>query len=76
VIAHCRMGHRASFPYFALHELFGYKNVKVYDGSWTEWRILVSAPIERRTSRSIVMATAQVEEGLRRSSGGGEKHSH
>jgi thiosulfate/3-mercaptopyruvate sulfurtransferase len=27
--------------------LLGYKDVKNYDGSWTEWGNLVGAPIEK-----------------------------
>jgi thiosulfate/3-mercaptopyruvate sulfurtransferase len=47
IVAYCRLSHRASVLYFALTELLGYKKVKVYDGSWTEWGSLVNAPIER-----------------------------
>jgi len=47
VIAYCRMSHRATVIYFALTELLGYKNVRVYDGSWTEWGNLVGVPVER-----------------------------
>jgi thiosulfate/3-mercaptopyruvate sulfurtransferase len=47
VIAYCRMSHRATVAYFALHEILGYRNVKVYDGSWTEWGNLVGVPVER-----------------------------
>ena len=47
VIAYCRMSHRATVAYFALTELLGFKNVRVYDGSWTEWGNLVGVPIER-----------------------------
>ena len=41
------MSHRATVLFFALTEIADYKNVKVYDGSWTEWGNLVGAPIER-----------------------------
>jgi thiosulfate/3-mercaptopyruvate sulfurtransferase len=27
--------------------LLGYKDVKNYDGSWTEWGNLVAAPVEK-----------------------------
>jgi thiosulfate/3-mercaptopyruvate sulfurtransferase len=27
--------------------LLGYRNVRVYDGSWTEWGSIVGFPIER-----------------------------
>jgi thiosulfate/3-mercaptopyruvate sulfurtransferase len=46
-IAYCRLSHRASVAYFALAQLLGWENVRVYDGSWTEWGNLVGAPIER-----------------------------
>ena len=47
IIAYCRMSHRATVLYFALTELLGYRKVKVYDGSWTEWGNLVDVPVER-----------------------------
>ncbi len=46
VIAYCRIGERSSHTWFALQELLGYPNVKNYDGSWTEYGSLVSAPVE------------------------------
>ncbi|MFI5268958.1 MAG: sulfurtransferase, partial [Chloroflexota bacterium] len=46
-IAYCRIGERSSHTWFVLHYLLGYKDVKNYDGSWTEWGSLVNAPIER-----------------------------
>ncbi len=45
-IAYCRIGERSSHTWFALHELLGEKNVKNYDGSWTEYGSLVGVPIE------------------------------
>src|SRR6478736_7245078 len=35
-IAYCRIGERSSHTWFVLQELLGHKNVKNYDGSWTE----------------------------------------
>ena len=47
VIAYCRIGERSSHTWFVLKHLLGYKNVKNYDGSWTEWGNLVAAPVEK-----------------------------
>jgi thiosulfate/3-mercaptopyruvate sulfurtransferase len=47
VIAYCRIGERSSHTWFVLTYLLGFKNVKNYDGSWTEWGNLVRAPIEK-----------------------------
>jgi len=47
VIAYCRIGERSSHTWFVLKYLLGYKDVKNYDGSWTEWGNLIGAPIEK-----------------------------
>jgi thiosulfate/3-mercaptopyruvate sulfurtransferase len=47
IIAYCRIGERSSHTWFVLTYLLGYKNVRNYDGSWTEWGNLVNVPIER-----------------------------
>jgi thiosulfate/3-mercaptopyruvate sulfurtransferase len=47
VIAYCRIGERSSHTWFVLHELLGYRRVRNYDGSWTEWGSMVGVPIER-----------------------------
>jgi thiosulfate/3-mercaptopyruvate sulfurtransferase len=46
-IAYCRIGERSSHTWFALKYLLGFKNVRNYDGSWTEWGNMVGAPIEK-----------------------------
>jgi len=47
VIPYCRIGERSSHTWFVLSHLLGYRNVRNYDGSWTEWGNMVGAPIEK-----------------------------
>lgn len=47
IIVYCRLSHRATVLYFALTQLLGLDQVRVYDGSWIEWGNLVGAPVER-----------------------------
>ena len=44
-IAYCRIGERSSHTWFVLAELLGKKNVKNYDGSWTEYGSLIGVPV-------------------------------
>jgi len=46
-ISYCRIGERSSHTWFVLKYLLGLKNVKNYDGSWTEYGNVVGAPIEK-----------------------------
>ena len=46
-IAYCRIGERSSHTWFVLKYLLGLKNVRNYDGSWTEYGNLIGAPIEK-----------------------------
>ena len=52
VIAYCRIGERSSHTWFVLKYLLGYRNVRNYDGSWTEWGSLIGAPIEKSWAAS------------------------
>ena len=47
VIAYCRIAERSSHSWFVLKYLLGYRNVRNYDGSWTEWGNMVGVPIEQ-----------------------------
>ena len=42
----CQTAVRATHSWFVLHDLLGYDNVKVYDGSWTEWGNNQDLPLE------------------------------
>ncbi|MBX3083828.1 MAG: sulfurtransferase [Anaerolineae bacterium] len=46
-VAYCRIGERSSHTWFVLKYLLGVKNVRNYDGSWTEWGNLIGAPIAK-----------------------------
>lgn len=46
VVGYCRLSHRATMGWFALTHILGHRNVKIYDGSWTEWGSIVGYPIE------------------------------
>jgi thiosulfate/3-mercaptopyruvate sulfurtransferase len=47
VVTYCRLSHRGSLAWFILTRLLGESNVRVYDGSWTEWGSIVGFPVER-----------------------------
>ncbi|HZC49400.1 MAG TPA: rhodanese-like domain-containing protein [Nitrososphaeraceae archaeon] len=42
-----KVGERSSHTWFVLKYLLGYPNVKIYDGSWTEWGNIIANPIEK-----------------------------
>jgi thiosulfate/3-mercaptopyruvate sulfurtransferase len=46
-IAYCRIGERSSHTWFVLTYLLGLKDVRNYDGSWTEYGSMIGAPIEK-----------------------------
>ena len=37
IIVYCKSGLRASYSWFVLSEVLNYENVKIYDGSMTDW---------------------------------------
>lgn len=45
VIVYCRLSHRASVVAYVLRERLGFSDVRLYDGSWTEWGSTVGSPI-------------------------------
>jgi thiosulfate/3-mercaptopyruvate sulfurtransferase len=47
IIAYCRIGERSSHTWFVLTYLLGYRRVRNYDGSWTEWGNAVRTPIRK-----------------------------
>lgn len=51
IVNYCRLSHRSTLGWIALSEVLGFDNVRVYDGSWTEWGSIVGFPIEKDTAR-------------------------
>lgn len=47
-ITYCNSGHLASGGWFAMHELMGNKNVRLYDGSMNEWTLNKGKTVEMK----------------------------
>lgn len=47
VVTYCHSGVRSAHTTFVLTQLLGYKNVRNYDGSWTEWSHFDELPIKK-----------------------------
>jgi thiosulfate/3-mercaptopyruvate sulfurtransferase len=45
VVVYCQTGIKAAVIYIALHELAGFKNVKLYAGAYAEWASFADNPI-------------------------------
>ncbi|MGH9808999.1 MAG: hypothetical protein ACRD9W_17400 [Terriglobia bacterium] len=41
------LSHRATIAWITLSQILGNSNIKIYDGSWTEWGSIVGYPIEK-----------------------------
>ena len=54
VVAYCHSGVRSAHTTFVLTELLGYKNVRNYDGSWTEWSQFEHYPKEKDSVTTII----------------------
>lgn len=46
IVTYCRLSHRGSMGWFIARFMLGYPQVRVYDGSWTEWGSVVGLPID------------------------------
>ncbi|GAB5401681.1 MAG: sulfurtransferase [Aureisphaera sp.] len=54
IVTYCHTGVRSAHTTFVLTELLGYKNVRNYDGSWTEWSHTEQLPIEIDSTTTIL----------------------
>ncbi len=46
IYTYCHSADRAAHAYVVLKHILGYKDVKIYDGSWNEWATLTALPAE------------------------------
>jgi thiosulfate/3-mercaptopyruvate sulfurtransferase len=54
IILYCHSGVRSAHTTFVLTQLLGYKHVKNYDGSWTEWSYFNDLPYENDSITLII----------------------
>ena len=46
IVTYCNTGHWSSIDWFVLHELLGYANTRLYDGSMAAWTRDAHRPVE------------------------------
>ncbi|MBU4178261.1 MAG: sulfurtransferase [Desulfurivibrionaceae bacterium] len=46
IYQYCHSGDRTAHAYIVLKNLLGFKDIKVYPGSWSEWSTILSLPVE------------------------------
>jgi thiosulfate/3-mercaptopyruvate sulfurtransferase len=46
IISYCNTGHTAALNWFVLSEILGREEVRLYDGSMTEWTQDPTRPVE------------------------------
>lgn len=46
VLTYCNEGFHAAMPWFVLHELLGYEDVRLYDSSMAEWANIFDTPMK------------------------------
>lgn len=54
IIVYCHTGVRSAHTIFVLTQLLGYKNVRNYDGSWSEWSYFNDLPFEKDSITTIL----------------------
>ena len=54
IMVYCHSGVRSAHTTFVLTQLLGFKNVRNYDGSWTEWSHFKDLPMERDSLTTIL----------------------